>query len=1084
MKTKRRSEVEQRAPPRLRSGQLLPAPADLVKGAVIAAAYFAAAKLGLALAFENSSITAIWPPTGIALAALVLWGCRFWPAVALGALLANSWTGVPLVSTLGITVGNTLEALAGAYLLVRVARFRPSLDRVRDVLALVAFAAVISTMVSATVGVTSLWIGNEMVSGDLPSAWRLWWLGDMGGDLIVAPFLFALATIRPFKPPPRRQLLEGLGLVVLLLAIVGLTFSQETQLEYLVFPLLAWAALRFGLLGAATATLIVAAISVWLTARGIGPFAQPSRDDSLLLSLTFVGVASAMSLLIAAFVAERSRARAALKQARDELEQRVQERTARLKRSQARLAEAQQLAHLGSWEWDVVADDLTWSDELYRIYGQDRHSFDATYQGFLECVHSSDRVRVHGLVREALVNGAEFEFEHRIVRPDGEVRVLSARGEAVMDETGQPIRLFGTGLDITQQKRLEQESGRFWNLSLDLLAISDFEFNLQHANPAHQRILGYSEEELKARPWLDLVHPDDRERVLAEAAKLATASMEIGDFENRIRRKDGSYCTLLCSAKSDPDEGRIYTAAKDITEWKRSEEAERLAAIVESSDDGIISSDLDGTIRSWNRGADRLYGYSADEMEGQSISRIVPLEHSYEVARSLAQVRLGRSISEYATVRVDKEGRHIDVSLSLSPIRDDDGRITGVSAIHRDISDRVRAEREKKKLEAELNAAHRLESIGQLAGGVAHDFNNILAVIINYARFVADEVPQDSRAFQDVEEIRRAANRAATLTRQLLILGRRDVAVPEMLSVNEVVWELGTLLHSAVGEHVNLEIRLDDELWPVEADAGQIEQVLVNLAVNARDAMPQGGTLTIETANVELGERFVRFHPDAAPGRYVRLRVTDTGIGMEEAVARRVFEPFFTTKPKGQGTGLGLATVYGIVRSANGIIDVDSQAGRGTTFAIHLPGAFVDAPIAKRDLPALPPRIDAETVLLVEDEDPVRELAERILSSHGYMVLNARSGREAIDICARETQPIDLLLTDVIMPTMNGTDLAKRIAGVRPGVPVLFMSGYGHEAFEQEMLVDGTQFIEKPFSAEELLRRVRSLLDSSIAAEA
>jgi PAS domain S-box-containing protein len=1083
-KMKRRSEIEQRAPPRLRFEQLAPAPADLVAGAVIVAAYFGAAKLGLTLAYENSSITAIWPPTGIALAALVLWGFRFWPAVALGALLANSWTGLPLVSTLGITVGNTLEALAGAFLLVSVARFRPSLERVRDVFALVAFAAAISTMVSATFGVTSLWIGDEIASGDLPSAWRLWWLGDMGGDLIVAPFLFALATIRPFKSPPRRQLLEGLGLVVLVVASASLTFSRETQLEYLVFPLLAWAALRFGLLGATTATLIVAAVSVWFTARGTGPFAQASRDDSLLLSLTFVGVASAMSLLIAAFVAERNRARAALKQARDELEQRVQERTARLKRSQASLAEAQQLAHLGSWEWDVVADELTWSDELYRIYGQDRDSFDATYEGFLQCIHPSDRDRLHGVVSRALKDGAAFEFEHRIVRPDGEVRFAYGRGEVVTDRSGQPIRVFGTGLDITQQKRLEQESNRFWNLSLDLLAISDFEFNLQHANPAHQRILGYSEDELKAEPWLNLVHPDDRERVLAEATKLATASMEIGDIETRMRRKDGSYCTLLCSAKSDRDERQIYTVAKDITEWKRAEEAERLAAIVESSDDAIISSALDGTIRSWNPGAERLYGYSAGEMEGQSISRIVPLESSHELARSLAQVRLGRSISEYDTVREGKDGCHINVSLSLSPIRDEDGRITGVSAIHRDIADRLRAEREKDKLEAELNAAHRLESLGQLAGGVAHDFNNILAVIINYARFVADEVPDDSRAFQDVDEIRRAANRGATLTRQLLILGRRDVAVPEVLSVDAVVRELGTLLRSAVGERVNLETRLDGDLWPVEADSGQIEQVLVNLAVNARDAMPDGGTVTIETANVELGEQFVRFHPDAAAGRYVRLRVSDTGMGMEEEVATRVFEPFFTTKPEGEGTGLGLATVYGIVKSAGGTIDLDSKAGRGTTFAIHLPAALARGPTVKRDAPAPPPRGDAETVLLVEDEDPVRELAQRILSSQGYTVLDARNGREAIDICAREEQRIDLLLTDVIMPRMNGTDLAKRITGERPGMPVLFMSGYGHEAVLQEKLADGTQFIEKPFGAEELLRRVRSVLDSSIAAEA
>jgi PAS domain S-box-containing protein len=1051
--------------------------ADLIKGAGIAAAYFGAAKLGLALAFENSSITAVWPPTGIALAGLVLWGFRFWPAVALGAFLANSWTGLPLVSTLGITVGNTLEALVGAYLLVRVARFRPSLDRVRDVFALVAFGAVVSTMVSATVGVTSLWIGGETTAGELAYDWQLWWLGDMGGDLIVAPLLFILATTRFLKPPPRR-VLEGAVLLLFLFTTSVAAFSQETQVAYLVFPLLAWAALRFGRLSAASAAFTVAAASVWFTARGVGPFAQGSRDDNLLLAQTFVGVAAAMSLLMAAFVAERSRTKAALGRARDELEQRVKERTASLKTSRASLAEAQEVAHLGSWAWDIVTDHVNWSDELFRIYGRDRDSLDGTYGAFLRCIHPDDRNRVDGAVRKAMETCGIFEFEHRIVRPDGEVRVLQARGETVSGETGQPVRMLGTELDITEQKRIEEEGRRFWNLSLDLLAISDFEFKLQQANPAHERILGYSEEELKARPWLDLVHPDDRDRVLAEAAKLRAASIEINGIEARIRCNDGSYRTLLCSARSDRDERLIYTVSKDITEWKRAEESERLAAIVESSDDAIISINLDGTIKSWNPGAERLYGYSAAETEGRSIGMIMPSQRL--ITLSIARVRKGQSVQGHHTVCVAKEGNHVDVSLSLSPIREEDGRVVGASAIHRDISDRVHERKEKEKLEAELNAAHRLESIGQLAGGVAHDFNNILGVIINYARFVADGVPAGSRAAEDVEEIRRAADRAATLTRQLLIFGRRDVAVREMLSVNVVVSELDTLLQSAVGEHVDIQTRLDDDLWPVEADGGQIEQVLINLAVNSRDAMPDGGRLTIETDNVEVDEAFARFHPDAAAGKYVRLTVRDTGTGMDDEVAKRVFEPFFTTKPKGEGTGLGLATVYGIVKSANGIIDFDSKVGGGTKFDIYLPARFLPVPITKPRPDRGSPGGNGETVLLVEDEDAVRDAVARILDGKGYSVLNAGTGTEALAICAREKK-IDLLLTDVMMPRMLGTDLAKRIAGARADVRVLYMSGYRHEAVEQHALLDGAQIIEKPFSAEDLLLRVRGVLDSRVA---
>jgi PAS domain S-box-containing protein len=946
----------------------------------------------------------------------------------------------------------------------------------------VALAALVSTMVSATFGVTSLWIGGQAGAGELASDWRLWWLGDMGGDLIVAPLLFAFATSRRGRPS-RPRVLEGFCLLVLLLAISGLTFSQETQLAYLTFPLLAWSALRFGQLGATTAGLIVAAVSVWFTARGIGPFAQGSQDDSLLLSQTFVGVASAMSLLIAAFVAERSSARAALQSARDELERKVRVRTASLESSQARLAEAQQLAHLGSWEWDIAADALTWSDELYRIYGVDRGSFDATYEGFLQCVHPADRARVDSVVRNALEDRSEFEFEHRIVRPGGEVRTLHARGGTVTNEQGHPIRMLGTGLDVTEQKRLEEAGSRFWNLSLDLLAIMDFEGNLKRINPAHWRVLGYSEDDLIGRRYLDRIDPEDRERVVALIAELATGEKEIADLEIRMLHSDGAYRTLLCSAKASRDERLIYTVAKDITEWKRAEEAERLAAIVESSDDAIISITLDGTITSWNPGAERLFGYSAGETEGQSVTKIVPSERLHELGHSMAQVRRGHSVTEYHTECVGKEGRKVDVSLSLSPIRGEDGRVTGVSAIHRDISDRVQAQREKDRLEAELDVAHRLESIGQLAGGVAHDFNNILAVIMNYARFVADDVPADSRAFYDVQEIRRAADRAAALTRQLLIFGRRDVAVPEVLSVNAVVSGVDNLLKSAVGEHVDVEMRLDRDLWAVKADAGQIEQVLINLVVNSRDAMPEGGRLAIETANVELDERFVRFHPDAAPGTYVRLTVRDTGIGMEDRVAKRVFEPFFTTKPKGEGTGLGLATVYGIIRNANGIIDVASELGRGTSFEIYLPAAQVRAPGAEVDVKRTIPRANGETVLVVEDEVAVREMADRILRSNGYCVLNAGSGKEALDICARGEQRIDLLLTDVIMPKMLGTELAMRITAARAGMRVLYMSGYGHEAVVQQALLGGARFIEKPFSAEELLEGVRGVLDSSIPSE-
>jgi PAS domain S-box-containing protein len=427
--------------------------------AVVTAAYYVTAKAGLALAFEHSSITAVWPPTGISLAALVIWGYRLWPGVALGALLANSWTGVPLVSVLGITVGNTLEALAGAYLLARVASFRPSLERVRDVVALAGLAACGSTIISATVGVTSLRIGDALPADEIVSAWRTWWLGDMGGDLLVAPFLFVLTTRPRWSGRPARTVEAG-AMLASLVAIGLVTFSHAPVAYFVTAPII-WAALRFTQLGAASASLIVGGLAVWFTSRGMGPFAHGSPNGSLLLSQGYSGIAAAGSLLLAAVVTELTRAREALQRTLGNLEWKVEERTAELAESRYRLAEAQLLARIGSWQWDIVENRVSWSDELYRIHGLEPDQFAASFEGFIELVHPDDRELANETVREALAERGSFEFDHRCIRPDGEERVLHAQGQVDVDGHGNPTRLFGTCQDVTERKRSERLKEEF-----------------------------------------------------------------------------------------------------------------------------------------------------------------------------------------------------------------------------------------------------------------------------------------------------------------------------------------------------------------------------------------------------------------------------------------------------------------------------------------------------------------------------------------------------------------------------------------------------------------------------------------------
>jgi PAS domain S-box-containing protein len=501
--------------------------------------------------------------------------------------------------------------------------------------------------------------------------------------------------------------------------------------------------------------------------------------------------------------------------------------------------------------------------------------------------------------------------------------------------------------------------------------------------------------------------------------------------------------------------------------------------LLEAAPDAFVGVDESGRIVLVNSQTEALFGYPRGELLGQPVEMLIPerFRHSHPGHRAayFAEPRtrpMGAGLELFA---VRKNGTEFPAEISLSSIETEDGTLA--TAAVRDISERAESEREK-ALQQQLDRARRLESVGQLAGGIAHDFNNILGVILNYAEFVADDLPDDSPAQKDVEEIRRAAERAAALTRQLLIFSRREIAKPEVLYLRDVIADLANLLQRALGERVELVTRFDEERLAIEMDPGQLEQVLVNLAVNARDAMPDGGRLVVEVEATHLDDEYAYMHPDTEPGRYVRLKVSDTGEGMAPETVERVFEPFFTTKE--EGTGLGLATVYGIVTGAGGRIDVYSEPGIGTTVKVHLPASRKEPVSAPAPASSRPSGV-GEVILVVEDEPDVRRMAERILTKNGYSVVGTPSGAEALEICAREGQAIDLLLTDVIMPEMLGTELVERIEALRPGTAVIFMSGYSHEVLAPEALAaqSGSAFIEKPFSAGELLQTIRSLLDGA-----
>jgi two-component system, cell cycle sensor histidine kinase and response regulator CckA len=514
--------------------------------------------------------------------------------------------------------------------------------------------------------------------------------------------------------------------------------------------------------------------------------------------------------------------------------------------------------------------------------------------------------------------------------------------------------------------------------------------------------------------------------------------------------------------------------------------SQELTAQLELALDAIFARDARRRITFWNKGALETYGFSSAEALGRTPSELLRTEYPVPL-EEIERIVTETGSWEGDLVQHNKDGHPLAVESRWAARYDEEGRLTGMLEVNRDIGARLetQAEAERVKLRNQLQQAHRLESLGQLAGGIAHDFNNLLAVIINYTAFVADDleaaiaIDGDERwkgTREDLHQVRLAGERAAQLTHQLLAFARREVVQPEVVDVNDVVTGIEQLLRRTIGEHVELRSDLVESACHVLIDPGQLEQILVNLAVNARDAMPDGGLLRIDTANVEIEQESAAARPELVPGPYVRLRASDTGVGMSSDVLVRVFDPFFTTKPPGQGTGLGLATVYGIVQQAGGRAQIYSEPGVGTTFTALFP-ATEQAPVRSEPRPAPIETRGEETVLLVEDEDALRQVVQRILTRGGYRVIVASNGPEALGAAERHHGAIDLLLTDVIMPQMPGPQLAEHLQKVRPATQVLFMSGFAAPILDStDKLKDGMSLIEKPFSGSALLAKIDQVL--------
>ena len=1308
---------------------------------VLAACYFCAGKLGLSWAYVHASASAIWPASGLALAALLLWGSRLWPGIFLGAFLVNITTEGSLATTLGIAAGNTLEALVGTWGINRFANGARVFERARNTFKFVLIAAILSTAISATFGVTSLTLGGFAHWNQYAAIWLTWWLGDAVGNLIVAPFLLILMT-EPYPRANPSRLIEAAGLLLTLILLGYLTFLWNAgfNAEYvMVLPLL-WAAFRFGQRGAVTSALIVAVIAVMATLTGVGPFVHANPNESLLHLQAFMGTIAIAALVLAAVVSEGRRAEQRLQ---------VQDAISRILAGSPSLREAASqiirvLCELAGWDWGAMWNIDRGANELYcveawhvpstqmphfeaetkfrrftlgiglpgRVWSSGKAAWipdvstdnnfpraplaarDGLHSAFgfpiklgdeilgvIECFsrevrepddhflqmvsHIGEQVgqfmerkraeddrraqrsqlravtevtpviltqcsrdlrytfvnRAHaemfGLTPEQIIGktipeiiGAEaFEtirphvetvLQGRPVEYEAEIpyeRVGSRFVRVVYmpdkDEHGQIRGWIASISDITERKRAENEIAalneklasdlaamtRLQQLSTKLVQthdmgslmndILDVAIEIAGADMGNIQLLEPESDALKIvaqrgfesdfLEFFDSVHGgvaacgkamELGERVIVE--DVATSPIFTGTsardvmlsagaravqstpLANRSGRLVGIFSTHY-RKPHHPTERQLTLLdllarqAADFVERSQTEylllqNEERLRAVVETAVDGIITIDERGRINTVNPAAERIFGYSAVEMIGQTVRMLMPepyqSEHDSYIGNYLRTgqrkiIGIGREVQGRR-----KNGTTFPLDLGVSETRVGDRRI--FTGLVRDITERKRAEEllreakdqlvkaneeleirvqertadlekanaalvktieEQKSLEEQLRQAQKMEIVGTLAGGIAHDFNNILNIIRGYATLIAQQSSTNHQIDECLQIIEEQIKRGASVVRQLLTVARKTETHLTPTDANDLVLTFSELIKQAFPKTITVRLSLDPYLPPVLADANQMSQALLNICVNARDAMPRGGNLTISTELID--ETQMRQRLKAGSTACVCIVISDTGIGMEEEVRARIFEPFFTTKGIGEGTGLGLAIVYGIVKEHNGLVDVESNPGQGTTFRIYLPilqpkGDSDAEEVATGKSSAREHGDRRGTVLVVEDDEAMVYLLRKLLPQSGYQMLAATDGAKAIDLYFDHKDEIDVVLLDLGLPKVPGIDVIQKLKEHNPAVKIVVATGYLEPELKSEIFRCGVKdCISKPYVVRDVLEKLGSLIESS-----
>ena len=702
-----------------------------------------------------------------------------------------------------------------------------------------------------------------------------------------------------------------------------------------------------------------------------------------------------------------------------------------------------------------------------------------------DITHPDDIAKTKDLFAEMVAGQRDkYRVEKRYIAKDGRIIWANVEVSTLKGQGSAPRYCIGMVEDITDRKgaesALSESEARFrsfFELPLAGCFVTVPGKTGIAANKRMSEMLGYSAEELRHMSWTPIMHPDDLEKSRRDYERLKANEIEGYVSERRCIRKDGSVMwvetAVGCVRDKDGSALQICGHGRDITERKNAEEAlqkaeEDYQTIFDRSVSGIICVTTEGKILAANPALARIAGYDspAELMANVNTHRLWRNElRRMELIRRVEQSEVVHGY-EFEVLR--RDGSLIWVSASARKISDGDGKTLYYEAFIDEITAR-------KRLEEQLAQAQKMEAVGRLAGGIAHDFNSILGIIIGYADLILTDAEVSAGVSQSVSEIRDAANRAADVTRQLLAFSRKQVLQAQVLDLNVVVREAATMVGRLLGEHVELVLSLAPESCMVEIDPTGLHRIILNLAANARDAMPNGGKLTIETARVTLDNAFEPGRHSIPAGDYTILAMSDTGVGMDTETQKHLFEPFFTTKQAGSGTGMGLATVYGIVQQSSGYILVNGELGQGATFKIYLPRVESGKPhIESRPMPSIPR--GNETVLLVEDNARLRMITAKLLRNLGYRVMGAQNASEAIAIADAHPEPLDLLVTDVIMPGMNGQELADVLSSRHPALKILFISGYTDTIVGDQISSRGAVFLQKPFSRGDLATKLREAL--------